>query len=65
MVKLAIWNSDYISVRSTLACEAYQLRGSGGMLVWGNAPQEMFEIRPSKGESESIFSSFSVENNGI
>ena len=52
MVKLAIWNSDYISVRN--------LGGSGGM-----PPQEIFEIRPSKGESESIFSSFSVENNGI
>ena len=28
-------------------------------------PRKFLKIRPSKGESESIFSSFSVENNGI
>ena len=28
------------------------------------SPRKVFKIRPSKGESESIFSSFSVENNG-
>ena len=31
----------------------------------GMPPQESFEIRLSKGESESIFTSFSVENNGF
>ena len=28
-------------------------------------PRKCLKIRPSKGESESIFSSLSVENNGI
>ena len=36
------------------ACEACQPRGSGGI-----------KIRSSKGESVSVFNSFSVENNGI
>ena len=55
MVKLAIWNNDYISVRSTLAC---QPRG-----VWGYAPpgNSVLKIRPSKGESDSVISSFSVK----
>ena len=60
MVKLAIWNSDYISVQSTLAYEACQPRGGLGAC----SPRNSLKIRPSKGESESIFSSFSVENNG-
>ena len=38
---------------ATLVCKACQPRGG------------FLKIRPSNGESESIFSSFSVENNGI
>ena len=57
MVKLAIWNSDYISVQRTLACEACQPRGPGGM----PPPRKFLKIRPSKGESESIFSSKIME----
>ena len=44
---------------TTLVCEACQPRGSGGM-----PPRKFLKIRLSKGES-SVFSSFSVENNGI
>ena len=33
-------------------------RGSGGI----SSPRRFLKIRPSKGESESVFSSFSVEN---
>ena len=36
------------------------------MLAWGMPrPANVLKIRPSKGKSESVFSSFLVENNGI
>ena len=46
---------------TTLVYEACQPRG-----VWGMLPKgKLLKIRPYKGESESVISSFSVENNGI
>ena len=37
-----------------------------GMPAWGMPrPVNVLKIRPSKGKSESVFSSFLAENNGI
>ena len=44
---------------TTLGCEHVCLGGLGA------SPRKCLKIRPSKGESESIFSYFSVENNEI
>ena len=53
MVKLPIWNNDYICMQKCREC--------------GGIPplRKVLKIRPSKYEPESVFSSFSVENNGI